>query len=196
MMKPVWRAWFGVLILCAAGLAISAPSRLRASSGLQAGAASNTPQPAGEEGVFSPEKLASLLPATVYFQGRSAAVQLRNAAGVSFGQNAIVWAALVDTSGYSTSVQERYQFYFVTETGLRFGDVHLAPGAYGAGYVGDHFLVMDLGGHEVGSGATTEDAALRRPRPLQMVADGPGSVKLYLGRRWVLVKADAGAGGR
>ncbi len=139
---------------------------------------------------FSSEKLGSLLPATVYFQEKTAPLQLRNAAGTTFGNQAIVWASLVDTSGYSTSVQERYQFYFVTESGLRFGSVHLPAGAYGGGYVGNRFVLMDLGGHSIGEGDTEMDANLRRPRPLQMVADGPTSVKLYLGRRWVLLQAD------
>lgn len=146
---------------------------------------------ANAQGVpFSPEKLASLLPATVYYQGRSAPLQIRNAAGTIFGNQATVWAALVDTSGYSTSVQERYQFYLVTEGGLRFGDVHLPAGAYGAGFVGERFVLMDLGGHPLGDGATQTDPNLRRPRPLQMVANGPSSVKLYLGRRWILLQAD------
>ena len=149
---------------------------------------SSTPQGAP----FTPDKLASLLPATVYFQGRSAPLQIRNAAGTTFGNQATFWASLVDTSGYSTSVQERYQFYLVTEAGLRFGDVHLPAGAYGAGYVGDRFVLMDLGGHTLGEGSTQLDAALRRPRPLQILPDSPTSVKLYLGRRWVLLRADPG----
>ena len=139
---------------------------------------------------FSQEKLGSLLPATVYFQEKTAPLQLRNAAGTTFGSQAIVWASLVDTSGYSTSVQERYQFYLVTESGLLFGSVHLPAGAYGGGYLGDRFVLMDLGGHTVGEGGTQMDANLRRPRPLQMVADGPSSVKLYLGRRWVSLQAN------
>lgn len=151
-------------------------------------AAKETSTPQGVP--FTPEQLASMLPATVYFQGRSAPLQLRNAAGTTFGKQATVWAAPVDTSGYSTSVQERYQFYLVSEAALVFGGTHLPAGAYGAGYIGERFVVMDLGGHTIGEGDTQMDASLRRPRPLQMVADGPSSVKLYLGRHFVLLQAD------
>ncbi len=142
---------------------------------------------------FSADKLAALLPSTVYFQGRSAPLQIRNAGGTTFAGGQVVWAALVDTSGYSTSVQERYQFDLVGEGPLRLGDASLPAGAYGAGFVGDRFLVMDLGGHTLVEGALQMDASLRRPRPLQVVADQPSSVKLYLGRHWVALQAGTAA---
>ncbi|HLI77887.1 MAG TPA: hypothetical protein VKV02_13155, partial [Acidobacteriaceae bacterium] len=136
------------------------------------------------------EKLSALLPATVYFQGRSAPLQLRNAGGTSFGPDAIVWVSLVDSSGYSSSVQERYQFYLVTESPLRFGEAHLPAGAYGGGFQGDHFLLMDLGGHTVAEGDVHVDSALARPRPLQVLPESPSSIKLYLGRRWVSLRPE------
>jgi hypothetical protein len=140
--------------------------------------------------LFSADTLTAILPATVFFQGRSAPLQLRNAAGTSFGKDAIVWASLVDSSGYSTAVQERYQFYLVSEVPLQFGSLHLPAGAYGGGFLGDHYLIMDLGGHTLGEGPVATDTKFARPRPLQMVSDHSTSVRLYLGRRWVLLQAD------
>ena len=142
---------------------------------------------------FSPEKLAALLPQTVYFQGKTASLQLRNAGGTSFSAGAIVWAALVDTSGYASSVQEQYQFYLVTERSLRVGDAQLAPGAYGGGFLTDHFVIMDLGGHAVAEGSTHLDEAMKRPRPLQILPEAPDAVKLYLGRHWVMLRSGVGA---
>ncbi len=115
---------------------------------------------------------------------------MRNAAGTSFGGGAIVWAALVDSSGYASSVQEKYQFYLVTEGPLRVGASRLPPGAYGGGVVGDHFLFMDLGGHTLVQEPAQTDATLRRPRPLQMLPQSASSVKLLLGRRWIALQAD------
>ncbi len=140
---------------------------------------------------FTAEKMSSLLPQTVYFAGRTAPLQLRNASGTKFANGSILWVSLVDSSGYSSSVQERYQFYLVTEGPLRFGDVGLRAGAYGGGFVGDHFVLMDLGDHTVGEGPTQADAAMRRPRPLQLTADHPDAVKLYLGRKWVTLRSVA-----
>ena len=137
-----------------------------------------------------------MLPATVYFQGKSATIQMRNAGGVTFASGAPVWVALVDSSGYSSSVQERYQFYLVTEGPLRVGDAAIPAGAYGGGFLGDHFLLMDIGGHTVAQGPVQLDQALRRPRPLEIVADSVNSVKLYLGRHWVLLQAGPDTKGR
>lgn len=139
--------------------------------------------------VFSAEQLSRLLPPSVYFQGKTAPLQTRNAGGTTFADGAIVWVSLVDASGYATSVQEKYQFYLVTEGPLRVGDARVPAGAYGGGFVGDHFLLMDLGGHTVAQGPVQTDAAMTRPRPLQVVPDTLSSVKLCLGRRWVTLQA-------
>lgn len=138
---------------------------------------------------YPADKVSSMLPATVWFQGKTAPLQLRNSSAVSLEDGQIVWTGLVDNSGYSSSVQERYQFYLVTEGPLRVGTSNLPAGAYGAGFVGDHYLLMDLGGHTLAEGPLQTDASLHRPRPLQLVADKPASVRLYLGRRWVLLEA-------
>ena len=138
--------------------------------------------------LLPPDQLAHLLPETVYFQGRTAPLQLRNAAGTTFGHGAMLWVALVDASGYATGIQERYQFYLVPEGPVRVGETQLSAGAYGGGFVGDRFLIMDLGGHTVAEGPAVADTVLARPRPLQFLPDTPSSVKLYLGRRWVTLR--------
>lgn len=140
---------------------------------------------------FTADKLASLLPATVYFQGRTAPLQIRNSGGTAFNGDQVLWAGLVDTAGYSTSVQERYQFYFVSEGPIRFGDADLPAGAYGAGFLGDHFLIMDLGGHTLAQGPLQTDAAMKRPRPLQLLSDKQNTARLYLGRHYVVLQPGA-----
>ena len=185
--KPVlWAA----ILLC--GVFASAPQHagaLPAQTGTQR--ATGTAGTQETPGVpFTGEKLSSMLPPSVYFAGRSAPLQLRNAGGVKFAGGSILWVSLVDNSGYSTAVQDRYQFYLVTEGPVRFGGIKLNAGAYGGGFVGDKFVLMDLGDHSVGDGPTQTDAALQRPRPLQVIADQPDVVKLYLGRRWVTVRAE------
>lgn len=135
-------------------------------------------------------QLEALLPEKVYFKGQSAPVQIRNAGGTRFADGAVVFAVMVDTSGYSTAVQQKYQFYFVTETEVKFGGQSLRPGAYGAGFVeGDRFVVMDIGGHTLAEGATANDSEMKHPRPLQVRAERPDTVRLYLGRRYVLIEA-------
>jgi hypothetical protein len=127
-----------------------------------------------------------LLPEAVYYAGKSANTQLRNSAGIHYSDGHNILAVLVDTSGYSTSVQEKYQGYLLTEVPLVIGDHTLVPGAYGVGFVGDHFGVMDIGNHDLLQAHATRDDKMPRPMPLQII-DGPsaGSYRLCFGRTCV-----------
>jgi hypothetical protein len=127
-----------------------------------------------------------LLPDAVYYAGKSANTQLRNSAAIHFADNYYVLAVLVDTSGYSTSIQEKYQAYLLAEVPLVIGDHTLVPGAYGIGFVGDHFGVMDIGNHDLLQTQATRDDKMPRPMPLQIL-DGasPGSYRLCFGRNCV-----------
>lgn len=142
--------------------------------------------PALGTGMLPPAQVEKLLPTSVLFKEQSAPLQLRNAAAFRFEDGTILWASLVDTSGYSTGVREKYQFYLVTETPVTMDGQRLPAGAYGAGYLADgKFTVMDVGGHEVLQGTVQTDAELRRPRPLQMTASG-NEIRLYLGRQYAV----------
>lgn len=174
-------------IACTLMFATCLPGTGSAMASLQTVAASSAPSQPGLP--YTADQLHTLLPPSVYFQGKVAPLQARNAGGTSFGPNAAVWAALVDTSGYASAIQERYQFYLVTESRLQVGDKTVPAGAYGGGFLGDRFVLMDPGGHTVAEGATQTDAALPRPRPLQILPDGANAVKLFLGRRWVRLQA-------
>ncbi len=170
------------LILTACmGTSLSTP--VRADAALMQQTAAVTP--------FTPQQVEALLPATVYFRGKAAPVQMRNAAGVNFGGDAIVLATLVDTSGYSSGIQDVYQMYLLNETPLTIGGQHLPAGAYGAGVVNGKFSVLDIGNHTVLQAAASQDVAMTRPRPLQILPDGPGAIKLYLGRNWVRIQQAA-----
>lgn len=145
-------------------------------------------------GVLKMAELERLLPPSVYFQGQSATVQVRNSGGVRFANSEVMLAVKVDTGGYSTAVKERYQDYLLTETSLELGEGAsartLAPGAYGIGFVADGLLVMDIGGHTLFTLPTPTDANLRRPSPLQVVASGTG-FRLYSGRTYIAFSSAA-----
>jgi hypothetical protein len=140
--------------------------------------------------ILHPSDLAKVVPGSVFFRGQSATTQLRNSGGVRFADGALMFAVLVDNSGYSTGIQQKYQAYFVTEVPLRIEGHRLVPGAYGAGIVnggpGLHFVIQDLGAHDLFQAAAKHDAALHRPVPLQVMdASGAGKYRLYLGRNYV-----------
>jgi hypothetical protein len=142
--------------------------------------------------ILSRDQAGPLLPATVFYKGQVAPVQARNAAGLRTAAAQLVLVALVDTSGYSTAVQQTYQGYLLTEIPLTLGTKHLTPGAYGFGFVaGDTMVALDLGGNELFRTPTTRDAALTRPTPLQMQPDptSKSRFRLYLGRSFVTLEA-------
>ena len=127
---------------------------------------------------------AKVLPDAVFFRGQSATVQRRNSAGIHFPDDMFVLAALVDNSGYSSGVQQKYQAYFITEVSLDFNGQTLKPGAYGVGIVKDQFIVMDIAAHDLFTAPVTHDTELKRPSPLQLNADGD-HYRLYFGRDYV-----------
>jgi hypothetical protein len=143
-------------------------------------------------GILDREKAAAILPTSVYYKGQSAPVQGRNSAGIRFDDGKLALVALVDTSGYSSAVQQTYQGYLLNEAQLTIGDKTLAPGAYGFGFVaGDRVVVMDIAGNEILHATTTRDEHMARPNPLQILPDpaAPGHYRLYLGRSFVTLSA-------
>jgi hypothetical protein len=155
-------------------------------------------QPAGaaaaQPGVLKAADLATLMPTQVFFRGQSATVQMRNSGGIRYADGMFTLMALVDTSGYSSGIQQRYQAYLITEVPLEVGDgtiaKRLAPGAYGVGFIqNDRFVVMDLGAHELVNVGSRHDAELHRPMPLQVLdTPAPGTYRFYEGRSFVTVQ--------
>jgi hypothetical protein len=138
--------------------------------------------------ILKPQDINNLMPATVFFRGQTASVQSRNSGGVKLADGMLVLCALVDTSGYSTAVQQKYQGYFITEVTLDINGQTLRPGAYGIGFIqGSKFLVMDLGAHDLLTVNGTHDSELKRPMPLQVLADNaPNRYRLYINRNYVV----------
>jgi hypothetical protein len=141
-------------------------------------------------------EVANILPPTVFFQGRTAPIQGRNSGGIRFGDKSLMLIALVDSSGYSSEVQERYQAYLITESAIDIDGHRLAAGAYGCGFLSNNaFIVMDIGGHELFTAHATHDENLHRPTPLQIMAspNEPGKYRLYGGRNFVVFRISTGS---
>ena len=139
----------------------------------------------GGDTVLKPADTQKLLPASVYYKAQSAPTQLRNSTGVKFADGYYLLSTMVDTSGYSSDVAAKYQAYFITEIPLKFGSENLPAGIYGVGFVADKCVITDVGAHDVFSLGTSTDQALKRPMPLQIMADPGGGFRLYAGRKFV-----------
>jgi len=140
--------------------------------------------------VLSSEELKKAVPTEYFFRGQKAPVQLRNAVGFQLADGKMVLASLVDASGYSTAIQQKYQGMLITEAKLDIGGSSLAPGQYGFGFTADgKFGVMDVANNDVLSTASQTDAALQHAVPLKLVEDGAG-YKLFAGKKWVGIKVE------
>lgn len=127
-----------------------------------------------------------LFPETVFFRGQSAPVQMRNTGGVHFSDDLYVLAGMVDNSGYSSGIRQKYQAYLLTEVPLQIGGQTVKPGAYGFGFLeGNKFILLDLGANDLFQVASQRDAELKRPTPFQIIAAEPGKYRLYMGREFV-----------
>ena len=126
-----------------------------------------------------------LFPDKVFFRGQPATVQGRNSGGVRYADGFLVMAALVDSSGYSSGLKEKYQGFLINEVPVEIGGHTLKPGQYGFGFLeGNKFVVMDVAANDVLQASSTKDAELKRPVPLQVIEEG-GKYRLYKGRDYV-----------
>jgi len=139
--------------------------------------------------LLSADELKKVVPTEFFFAEQKAPTQLRNAVGFQTADGKIAFAALVDASGYSTAIQQKYQGMLITERKLNIGGSELAPGAYGFGFGADKFTVMNVANEDVLGVPCQTDASLKRPVPLKLVEDD-GAYKLYAGKKWVAVKPE------
>jgi hypothetical protein len=144
----------------------------------------------GTKHLLSSDELKKATPVEYFFRGQKATVQVRNSGGVQLADGKAVLAALVDASGYSTAIQQKYQGLLITEVKLNVGGSELAPGQYGFGFTAEgKFVVMNVANEDVLSVAFQTDDTLKRPVPLALVEDG-GGYKLYGGKKWVAIKVE------
>jgi hypothetical protein len=139
--------------------------------------------------LLSSDELKTVVPAEFFFRGQKAPVQLRNATGFQGASGKVTFAALVDASGYSTAIQQKYQGMLITESKLNIGGSELAPGEYGFGFAADKFVVMNVANEDALSAPYQTDTELKRAVPLKLVEDGAG-YKLYAGKKWVSLKPE------
>ena len=140
--------------------------------------------------VLSADEVKKATPTEYFYRGQKASVQLRNAVGFQQADGKMTLISLVDASGYSTAIQQKYQGLLITESKLDLGGSTLAPGQYGFGFTAEgKFMVMDVANTDVLSVSYQTESALQRAVPLRLVADGDG-YKLYAGKKWIAIKVE------
>ena len=125
-----------------------------------------------------------------YLEGNAIPTQKRNTVILKAADGARMVFGLLDTSGYSAEIQQKYAGMMIVERKVMVGTAAVGTGAYGFGLVKGtpaegpgKLVVFDVAGAKVGETAAQYDAALAQPVPLQVVKG-----RLYVGRHWVEIK--------
>jgi hypothetical protein len=126
-----------------------------------------------------------------YLEGNAIPTQKRNTVILKAADGARLVFGLLDTSGYSAEVQQKYVGMMIVERKVLVGGVAVGTGAYGFGLQkpttppegAGKLVVYDVSGAKVGETVAQYDTALAQPVPLQVVGS-----KLYVGRHWVEIK--------
>jgi hypothetical protein len=139
--------------------------------------------------LLSADELKKVVPAEFFFAGQKAPTQLRNATGFQTADGKFTFASLVDASGYSTAIQQKYQGMLITERKINVGGSTLSPGQYGFGFTSDKFVVMNVANEDALTVSYQTDANLPHAVPLKLVEDG-GGYKFYAGKKWVAIKPE------
>ena len=148
-------------------------------------------QQAPAKGILGPVDLKKLIPQDYFFAGMTASVQPGMNAGVRFASGKVLLVALVNTSGYASAIQQKYQALFLTDSPLKIEGSQVQPGAYGCGFVSGKFIVMNVAAEDVLSVAAHRDDKLQRAVPLKFV-EQDGSYRFYAGKNFVTLRPETG----
>jgi hypothetical protein len=138
-------------------------------------------------GILSATDVKGISPTTYYYAGHAATVQMRNTIGIRTQDGKNILAGMVDTSGYSTGIQQKYQGFLITEAKIRIEGTEVAPGQYGFGFMNDKFILTNVAAEDVLNVASKMDEQLKRPVPLKATEES-GGYRLYAGKKYVVLQ--------
>lgn len=150
--------------------------------------AASVAQQQKKTGVLDAEDLEKVVPSSFFFDDQVAPVQMRNAIAIRTQDGKIIAAGLVDNSGYSSAVAQKYQGFLIASKKLSIEGQTLPPGQYGFGYTSDgKFRVMDVSVNDIFLVNFHLDDSLKRPVPLKAIATG-SNFRLYAGKKYVTLR--------
>ena len=159
--------------------------------------AANPASAQGEFKVEQGETFNKMVPRDFVLEENAIPTEKRNTVLVLTPSGSRVLAGLLDTSGYSSHVQEKYLGMVVAEGNLEVCGHQIGVGSYGFGLAkaagesegkASTFLLYNQAGKKVLGCAAKWDSQLKSPRPLQVVVSGGGTARLYVSRNWVELK--------
>lgn len=156
--------------------------------------------PASAQGVFKVQKgeaFSKIVPKDFVLEENAIPIEKRNSVLALTPSGGRMIAGLLDTSGYSSQVREKYLGMLISEGTVVVCGHEIGTGSYGFGLAksakgskgqASRFILYNQAGRRVVECTTNWDAKMKLPRPLQIVPGRGGSARLYLGRVWVELK--------
>jgi hypothetical protein len=131
-----------------------------------------------------------------YIEGNAIPVEKRNGVMLKDPAGKRLIFGLLDTSGYSMDVQQKYLGLATVERKVSLGTAEVPVGAFGLGLqkaaapseAAAKLIVYDVAGQKVSEGMAQYDAKLAQPVPLQVVIQKDQAPRLYFGRYFVELK--------
>jgi hypothetical protein len=132
----------------------------------------------------------SAIPNDFYLEGNRIPVERRNAALLKTPAGARLVFALIDTTGYSSQIQQKYIGMVISEGKVSICDVPLSVGSYGFGLdrPAGKFFLYNQAGEKVGDCAAQKDNTVKQPKPLNIALSKETGARLYLGRYFIELK--------
>ncbi len=138
----------------------------------------------------------SAVPKDFYLEGNAIPTEKRNTSMLKTPAGGRALLGLIDTTGYSSQIQQKYTGMLITESKLSVCGHPVGVGSYGFGLekpAGESseqtkFFLYDQAGAKLTECAAKRDAKIAHPNPLQVVIGKGGSASLYLGRYHVALK--------
>lgn len=157
------------------------------------------PNNARAQGSFEPvtgKAFDSAMPKDFYLEGNAVPAEKRNAAMLKSPAGARLLFALLDTTGYSSQIKQKYIGMVITEGSISVCGKKVGIGSYGFGLDKPaatskddaKFHLYNQAGAEVASCAAALDSTMKMARPLQVNAGKGGSATLDLGKYTVEIK--------
>jgi hypothetical protein len=158
-------------------------------------------EPASAQGSFelvTGKAFDSAMPNDFYLEGNRIPTEKRNAAMVKTPAGARALLALLDTTGYSSQIKQKYIGLFITEGPITVCGTSVSVGSYGFGLdrptvvlngKGDaKFHLYNQAGAEVATCTVSNDSTIKVAKPLQVEVSKSGPAALVLGRYRVEIK--------
>ena len=133
------------------------------------------------------------VPTDFYLVGEHIPVEKRNAAVLKDAKGARLVLALIDTSGYTSQIQQKYLGMLITETKISVCGNAIGVGSYGFGLerpaatskADALFRIYNQAGEKVGECAAKKDDSVKQAKPLTVNTAKGEPAKIYFGKYFI-----------